>query len=60
MAVYIGMYSTGIMYNLNFMILIINEIYGRNRRLIQELLGSKKVSFNMGVPRKYRRVGHPR
>jgi hypothetical protein len=36
MTVYIGMYLAGIIYNLNFAILIVNEIYGRNRRSIRE------------------------
>jgi hypothetical protein len=30
------MYLVGIIYNLNFAILIVNEIYGRNRRSIRE------------------------
>jgi hypothetical protein len=58
MAVYIGMYLAGIIYNLNFVILIVNEIYGRNRRSIWEPGGSKKISSNTGVPGKYGRVGH--
>jgi hypothetical protein len=60
MAVYIRMYLVGIIYNLNFTILIVNEIYGRNTRSIQKTGGSKKITSNTGVPRKYRRVGHPR
>jgi hypothetical protein len=59
MAVYIGVYLAGIIYNLNFTILIVNEICGRNRRSIWEQKGSKKISSNTGVPRKYGRVGHP-
>jgi hypothetical protein len=49
MAVYIGMYLAGIIYNLNLAILIVNEIHGRNRRSILEPGGSqKKKSSNMG------------
>jgi hypothetical protein len=53
------MYLAGIIYNLNFAILIVNEIYGRNRRSIREPGGSKKTSSNTGDPGKYGRVGHP-
>jgi hypothetical protein len=58
MTVYIGMYLAGIIYHLNFAILIVNEIYGRNRS-IREPGGSKKISSNTGDPGKYGRVGHP-
>jgi hypothetical protein len=59
MAVYIGMYLAGIIYNLNFRILIVKEIYGINRRSIWEPGGSIKISSNMGDPGKYRGVGNP-
>jgi hypothetical protein len=44
MAVYIGMYLAGIIHNLNFAILIVNEMYRRNRS-IRELGGSKKLAL---------------
>jgi hypothetical protein len=59
MTVYIGMYLAGIIYNLNLAILIVNEIYRRNRRSIQEPGGSKQISSNTGDPVKYGRVGYP-
>jgi hypothetical protein len=52
------MYLLGIIHNLNFAILIVSEIYGRNRRLIREPGGSQKYTSNREVPRKYGRVGH--
>jgi hypothetical protein len=39
------MYLVGIIYNLNFVILIFNEIYRRNRRSIREMGGSKKLTL---------------
>jgi hypothetical protein len=36
MAVYFGIYLAEIICNLNFAILIVNEMYGRNRSLIRE------------------------
>jgi hypothetical protein len=51
MAVYIGMYLAVIMYNLNFAILIQNEIYRRNRRSVSETVESQEVSFNKGGPK---------
>jgi hypothetical protein len=59
MAVYIRMYLAEIIYNLNFTILIVNEIYGRNRRSVREPGASKNIRSNKGVPGKYGRVGHP-
>jgi hypothetical protein len=58
MAIYIGMHLAGIIYNINFAILIVNEIYGRNRRSTREPGGSKKKSSIMRVAGKYERVGH--
>jgi hypothetical protein len=49
----------GIIYNLNFAILIVNGIYGKNRRSIQEH-GGQKNSYNMRIPGKYERVCHPK
>jgi hypothetical protein len=42
MVVYIGIHLAGIIYNLNFAILVVNEISGRNRRSVQEPVGLKK------------------
>jgi hypothetical protein len=44
--------------------LIVKEKYGRNRSIwgagrIQKI-SSQKISSNMGVPVKYRQIGHPK
>jgi hypothetical protein len=50
MAVYIGMYLAGIIYNLNFAILIVNEIYGEIEGQYGSREDPKKVTLIREFP----------